>query len=252
MTASRPPGRNTSIAPCTPSLDSLQLSIRLHPDGLEGPGRRVGLPPRLPAHGLPHDIGKLYGVLDGPRPDDGPRDPPRLPLLAEPVDQVREVLLAVLVHDVVRRKLLAPVEAHVQGTRAQEAESPGPALHLERREPEIEQHPVRWHEAVCFRQPFQLPIAPLYEGRAPAKSPSRRRQCLFVHVQSQQSRRRVSRHPHLSAVTALADGAVDVSAAGLDIQRIQHLLYHHRSMARLHHTHRPPHISCPDSTARKP
>ena len=78
-----------------------------------------------------------------PAPHDRSGDLPRVALLAEPLEDQRELALVGLVHELARRELGRGVHAHVERRVRGVAETALRAVELHRRDPEVEQDRVR-------------------------------------------------------------------------------------------------------------
>src|SRR6185436_4710615 len=92
--------------------------------------------------GAPDDLGQLRGRADAraaPRVDDRARDAPRVALLAELVDHVRQLLGRGLVHEVGGTPARALVHPHVERPLALHAEAALRRVELQRADTQVQQ-----------------------------------------------------------------------------------------------------------------
>ena len=56
----------------------------------------------------------MFGVADGPRTNNDPGDSSGIPLFAQLIEQVGELFLRALIHDVHRGRRLIRIHAHIE------------------------------------------------------------------------------------------------------------------------------------------
>jgi len=153
-TTTRPPGARTLAAQGREVVSSSISRLTAIPQRLE---RAAGgmRPARPPSQGPGDDAGELAGRLDAAAragPNDGPRHAPRLPFLAEPEDQVGELLLGEVVHEVRGgRSAGGGVHPHVERPVDAVAEPALPPVELHRRDAKVVQHAVGGRDGALRR-----------------------------------------------------------------------------------------------------
>ena len=136
-----------------------------------------------------------------------PCEPPRLPLLPKLIDDVGQLLLRGLIHDLVRCHPLAHVEAHVQRPRPGEAESPFRRLQVSGRHPQVEEHPVRRPESLFFSKRAEVGEADLGESNTVSvglQPPAGRSQRPRVQIDAEKPRGRLCGVEDRCGVSALS------------------------------------------------
>src|SRR5690242_18543872 len=164
------------------ALDRAELVVHLDAERLEHPLRRV---PLAEAGGRRHrvldDFDEIAGALERlllPAPHDRTRDLPRVALFPVALEDVREVALVGLVHELPRRVLGARIHAHVERRVDGVRETALGTVELHRRDTEVEEHHVSAHavrrELLERRRELAVQEPRLHAGAAPEALEERR------------------------------------------------------------------------------
>src|SRR5579885_2595091 len=106
----------------------------------------------LPSLGFPgscHNRRQMFGIADGPRPNNCPGNPSRLALLAVTPQQFGQLLDAGPVDQIVGRQRLLPIHAHIQRAPAQERKTPLGPLELQAAHAEVASRPASGGSRNC-------------------------------------------------------------------------------------------------------
>ena len=219
MVTSRPPAASTSRALAEGAAKAAEFVVGGHAEGLESAGGGVG-PPSTVTGRSSDDLGKLDGVVNGPRADDGAGDTAGAGLLAEFVDEVGELLLGEGVDEVSGGGALRR-EAHIERARPPEAEAAVLGVELAGGEAEIEEESVGGNEVVDMGLAFEGVEVGVGEDDPVAvgqESAGGVFDSLGVGVEPEDPAARGGGVEDGRGVSAVADGAVDVGAAVADVE----------------------------------
>ena len=145
MTAIRPPGASISSAAGQGGLESAQLVVDGDPERLEDPppmpvaepgGRRDRGLDRL------HELARRLERMLAPLTNDALRDLPRIALLAVRAEDLRQLPLLALVHELAGRNVRGRVHAHVQRRVGRVREPALGPVELHARDAEVEEDRV--------------------------------------------------------------------------------------------------------------